>query len=284
MTTRLLALAGIIVFASASASAQAIPLVGEPRHDYGQSVIGAYEGWWQNADGTYNLLVGYFNRNMVEQLDIPTGADNRIDPGGPDYGQPTHFMPGRGWGNWVIKVPKDFGGKKLVWTLTAYGRSTTLTFGLDPLWEIAPFSEIGMNNTPPTISFDDGGPTVQGPAPRTESMKAQAGVPLTLTAFVKDDAKTFANTKGPSTPAASVTWTKFRGPGEVKFANPKPPVAENKQKEDAAHPFAGTASTTVTFSEPGEYELNITGNDWSGEGGRGFLCCWTNAHVKVTVR
>jgi hypothetical protein len=39
----------------------------------------------------------------------------------------------------------------------------------------------------------------------------------------------------------------------------------------------------VTFSEPGEYTLSVTANDYSGEGGSGFQCCWTTALVKVRV-
>jgi len=27
----------------------------------------------------------------------------------------------------------------------------------------------------------------------------------------------------------------------------------------------------------------VVANDWSGEGGRGFQCCWSNAQVKVSV-
>jgi len=45
----------------------------EPVRETGQSVTGAYEGWYQNPDGTYSLLVGYFNRNQKEALDIPVG-------------------------------------------------------------------------------------------------------------------------------------------------------------------------------------------------------------------
>src|SRR5262249_11027744 len=53
----------------------------------GSSVTGAYEGWY-NKDGDTYLLVGYFNRNTKEELDIPIGSNNRIEPGGPDMGQP----------------------------------------------------------------------------------------------------------------------------------------------------------------------------------------------------
>jgi hypothetical protein len=46
----------------------------------------------------------------------------------------------------------------------------------------------------------------------------------------------------------------------------------------------GKAATTATFSEPGEYVLEITANDLSGPGGGGFQCCWSSAQVKVTVK
>jgi hypothetical protein len=49
-------------------------------------------------------------------------------------------------------------------------------------------------------------------------------------------------------------------------------------------PFNGKAVTTATFTQPGEYVLRVVANDWSGEGGGGFQCCWTNAQVKVVVK
>src|SRR5262249_33044906 len=81
----------------------------------GSSITGAYEGWYRNRDGTINLLVGYFNRNTKQELDIPVGPQNQIEPGGPDQGQPTHFLTGRQWGVFSIKVPKDLGDQKLTW-------------------------------------------------------------------------------------------------------------------------------------------------------------------------
>jgi len=47
---------------------------------------------------------------------------------------------------------------------------------------------------------------------------------------------------------------------------------------------SGKSVTTATFSEPGEYVLRVVVNDWSGNGGHGFQCCWTNGQVKVTVK
>src|SRR5512132_3605563 len=81
----------------------AIPM--EPVHDSGQSVTGAFEGWFPNPDGSFSLLVGYFNRNAKQTLDIPVGPNNRIEPGNPDQGQPTYFLPRRQWGVFTITVP-----------------------------------------------------------------------------------------------------------------------------------------------------------------------------------
>ena len=85
----------------------------------GQSVQPSYEGWWQNPDGTCNLMFGYFNRNAKEVLDIAVGPNNHIDPGPPDQGQPTHFLTRRQKGVFTVTVPKDFGDRKITWTVVA---------------------------------------------------------------------------------------------------------------------------------------------------------------------
>jgi hypothetical protein len=76
----------------------------------------------------------------------------------------------------------------------------------------------------------------------------------------------------------------FRGPAEVTFSNNRPAV----ERADFTAPpntlFTAKATTTATFKQPGEYVLRIQANDWTGEGGRGFQCCWSNAQVKVTVK
>jgi hypothetical protein len=47
---------------------------------------------------------------------------------------------------------------------------------------------------------------------------------------------------------------------------------------------SGKATVNVTFAAPGDYVLRIEGNDSTGAGGGGFQCCWTTAHVGVTVK
>src|SRR5450631_168589 len=112
-----------------SLPAQPLPL--EPSHEAGQSITGAFEGWFANADGTFSILLGYYNRNTKQELDIPIGPENKIEPGGPDQGQPTHFLLGRQWGVFTVTVPKDFGSKKITWTLTANGTTTAIPASLN---------------------------------------------------------------------------------------------------------------------------------------------------------
>jgi hypothetical protein len=70
----------------------------------------------------------------------------------------------------------------------------------------------------------------------------------------------------------------------VTFGNDKPAIEPGEVKAPGVVAFSGKASTTATFSEPGEYVLRVMANDWSGDGGRGFQCCWSNAQVKVSVK
>src|SRR5260370_6014369 len=127
----------------------------EPPHEAGTSVTAVFEGWFQNPDGTYSLLLGYLNRNGKEEIDIPVGPNNRIEPGGPDRGQPTHFLTGRQWGMFAIKVPKDFGTNKLTWTVVANNRPTSVPVWLHPDYEISPFMVVAGGKTPPVLRFEE---------------------------------------------------------------------------------------------------------------------------------
>jgi len=246
----------------------------EPVKESGQSVTGAFEGWYQNADGSFTLLVGYFNRNSKQTLDIPVGPNNRIEPGGPDLGQPTYFQPRRQWGVFTIVVPKDFGKNRLTWTIVANGQTTTVPMHLDPLWIVAPFKDVALGNTPPVLRLDEKGDSLTGPPKGiAANYYATALSPLTLNAWTTDDGIRAPEARRPARPV-SVVWSKFRGPGDVTFSKADPPIDEK----------TGQSTTTASFSARGDYILRVQVNDATGEGGGGFQCCWTNAHVKVTVK
>jgi hypothetical protein len=251
-----------------------------------KGITPAFEGWYPNADGSANILIGYYNRNK-EAVDIPVGPNNRIEPGGPDRGQPTHLLPRRQWGVLTITVPKDFGAeKKITWTIVANGKTASIPVSLNPLYIISPFSDAN-GNTPPYIGFQEAGPFVQGP-PRGigNSLAGAVGTPLDLTVWVADDANVPPTLAAfvKNIPAVSLTWSKYRGPGEVKFSSEKPKVDKIDFQAPPGAAYTGKSTTTASFGEPGEYILQVAANDISGVGGGGFQCCWTTAQVKVSVK
>jgi hypothetical protein len=154
----------------------------------GTSVTPAYEGWYYDKTGGVRLLVGYFNRNTKQEFDIPAGPNNRIEPGGPDQGQPTHFQTGRQWGVLAIKVPKDFGQMKLTWTIVANGFTNSITLHTQADYVVEPFEDAANKNTPPKIMFQPGGPTFTGPPTDIAATYTTAvGTPLALTTWVTDE-------------------------------------------------------------------------------------------------
>src|SRR4051794_25333108 len=111
--------------------AQQLP--SEPRRQFGAGITGAIEGWFDNPDGSRSFLVGYLNRNTSQVLDVPIGPNNRIEPGGPDLGQPTHFLSGRRHGMFVVPVPKGFTAEqRLIWTIAANGQTSSIPLRLHP--------------------------------------------------------------------------------------------------------------------------------------------------------
>jgi len=259
----------------------------EPRRGFGASVTPAFEGWYYNADGSRSFLIGYYNRNSQQAPDIPIGPNNRIEPGGPDMGQPTYFLPGRQWGMFTLPVPKDFKpDDQYVWTIVANGQTMSIPMRLKSDYVMSPFKEIAVGNTPPVIRFEQNGKTLQGPISNlasAASRTASVGTPFPLPLWTTDDMKYTSGTSAPMTrprPPVTLRWSKYRGPGAVTFDKAAPEVEKLESGEGS---FNGRATTTVSFAAPGDYVLHLTANDFSGDGGGGFGCCWTTAVLKVAV-
>jgi len=70
-----------------------------------------------------------------------------------------------------------------------------------------------------------------------------------------------------------ISWSKYRGPGEIRFTEARQEFTSQE----------GTATTAATFTVPGDYMIRATANDSSGDGGGGDQCCWTTALLKITV-
>ena len=234
------------------------------------------------------------NSNWEEELDVPIGPDNNIEPGGPDQGQPTHFYPRRNMFLFTIQVPADFGEKELVWTLTTNGKTERAYGSLRTDYLLDPQTigtEMGANfgrvidewrdNTPPSLSL-------QVDQPR----QVRVGQPLELVAFVSDDGIPTGEYEPPAVeegkphpaytapsqivpgnpPGIRFSWIVYRGdakkvsffPEQLKtwqdtrvYSNSpwSPPYLIPASPED------GRWTAAVTFDEPGTYVLRAMAGD-----------------------
>jgi hypothetical protein len=164
--------------------------IGAQTYSSGQNISPAYEGWEKNPDGSFNFLFGYMNRNWEEEIDVPIGPDNNIQPAGPDQGQPTHFLPRRNRYMFRVRVPADFGDKEMVWTLTTHGKqekayaSFRTDLFTDDVVIASETGSLGAGASSPEIRANKRPETkIEGEKTRT----AKVGVPLTITAVVTDD-------------------------------------------------------------------------------------------------
>lgn len=262
-----------------SAAAQ-LPLA--PLAKSGQTVTPVFEGWYRNPDGSFSISFGYYNRNTAEVIEIPVGADNFIAPGDSNQGQPTRFEARRHWGVFAVKVPAEFGTKKVTWTIRVRGETFAIPASLHPDWEIdALAGEAGSGNTPPVLKLpgapgSSGGPVAQGPAGAIGGpLTISVGQPLTLTIWATDDGRTAGSVAGGGRGNAPVAlmWFKHQGPGNVTFAPPSPRPAAGD----------GMATTTATFAQPGTYIVRVRANDSSVSGAGHAQCCWTNGFLRVEV-
>lgn len=171
MLSRKLRVCGVVLVAAAIAAAahQVIraqaPENSEAMLTYsrGQAVLPVYEGWHPNPDGTIDLWFGYLNQNYREEPDLAIGPENDVSaPYGPDGGQPTHFLPRNNRWVFAVRVPKDFGDKEVVWTLTSKGKTFRAYATLKPAYL---HDDVGLSreffgdapaggNQPPSISLD----------------------------------------------------------------------------------------------------------------------------------
>jgi len=255
----------------------------QQRYPTGQEVVPAYEGWEQNPDGSFNLVFGYFNRNWEEEIDIPPGPNNNVEPGGPDQGQPTHFLPRRNRFLFRVRVPADFGKKEVVWTLTSPNGETKRAYAtLHPDYFVDPFV-IQRNSGAPTSDelHTNKAPVLEVEGDRTRSVRV--GQPLTLTAFAKDDGQlkpfdlppTDAARPSRVAPTAArglrLAWFVYRGAGKVIFDPEQFRVWEDTREgsnspwgpgwKTPPSPPNGKWVVQATFSESGTYVLRCLAHD-----------------------
>ncbi len=230
-------------------------------------------------------MFGYYNRNWEEEIDVPVGPGNTLEPGGPDQGQPTHFFPRRNQFVFKVRVPANFGNKEIVWTLTSNGHTEKAYGTLRPQYAVdetvmmANFGAGGqtgfvpdmMGNKPPELK-------VEGEKKRT----AKVGEPVTLSAVATDDGKpktrpmpAFLVGQSHFLPNAAtglrLSWFTYRGAGKIEFDPPQTKVWED-HRDGGNSPWSAGWSTPppppgntwtvkATFSEPGTYVLRALASD-----------------------
>jgi hypothetical protein len=214
-----------------------------------QPIYLQYDGFVRNKDThTLTLSFGYYNMNHVD-VRIAVGDANGFLPGPADRNQPLTFLEGRHRFACAIVVPETFDGK-LQWQVKFAGRAATTTEKvLNPLYELEPNSEkrvmagLDLKSAPKGACVNRSpivqvvGPGVDAAAPEVPpSFTARLGAALILNGEVQDDGL-------PRDGKLIVTWKKMAGPGTVSFSS------------------TDTASTRATFGTPGDYELELTGND-----------------------
>ena len=262
----------------------------------GLTVSPFFEGWYENPDGSYTLSFGFFNRNTEEVLQIPQGPANFIEPAAYDGRQPTLFAPRRDTGIFTVTIPGDYARDdgRVVWTLhtpghdephSVPGRAGVEAYRLH-------YIPMAMGSLPPMLKLQEDGPELWGPMTlagdaREAStwasgqnppgsvtnplrMTATVGTPLALTVWVADRIAPDAEREPV---AGGARWFTHRGPGLATFG-------EQPIEPDAD----GRATTTATFSEPGEYLIRVRADNFNPvDSTTGDQCCWTNGYVAVTV-
>ncbi len=243
---------------------------GQQTFAHGQNIAPAFEGWETNADGSFNMLFGFFNRNCEETLYIPIGPDNNIEPGGPDRGQPTRFFPRRGKFIFKVRVPSDFGKNELVWTLAAHGKTEKAYATLRPEY-ILDKRIIMMNENSYGQRFGEGDNQypvldIEGEARRV----AKVGEPLQLIAIASDDGLPLprGGRDASKEPAVVAGWLLYRGNDTHVTLKPEQVDPDFRRRETCqnvpparALPPDGKFTVTATFNEPGIYVLRALVRD-----------------------
>ncbi len=265
----------------------------------GQNVVPVYEGFWKHDDGSIDYWFGYYNRNWEEEIDVPVGTGNNLDPGGPDLGQPTHFFPRRNQFVFKVSVPPDFGDQEIVWSLTSNGvterayATQRVEYIVDETVMMANFGAGGQTGFhPDMVGNQFPNVTVEGPT----ELSVSAGEPVALSAIANDDGKpsprslpTFlvgvSHFVPDSATGLRMSWFRYRGPGEVTFDPPQTKVWQDNRDggnspwstgwETPPIPDGNRWAVTATFSEPGTYFLRALAHD-------GGLIDYKDVKVTVT--
>jgi len=247
------------------------PWTGSVIQPSGAPAIPIFDGWYQNPDGTYTLCFGYYSPNSEEDITIPLGPRNFIEPREYDGAQPDFFerIPERPFAYrrrycaFSVQVPSDFGpDETVVWTLQRdRGEVLSVPGRLQSWYIMDEGASPGMQNTAPTLRFEaTAGESTGRNRVVTGPVRARVGVPLDLTVLVDHPADELW-----------VGWAKHQGPANVTFS----------EQNTMTDPATRRARTRATFTQPGEYVIRVQTIDSIED--LEFFCCPTNLYLEVVV-
>ena len=273
------------------AMAQRDHLAYQHKYDTGQTIQPIFQGWSRNEDGTIDMHFGYLNRNYSAELHIPIGADNVIDMAGLDniQNQPTYFHTRNNRDIFTVTVPANFGNREIVWRLTTEGQTLEAFGWLQAEWEISGL----VNELDPSEMRFDGGPVSANQPPELSVASATSvrlPAKLTLTATVTDDGLPEPTPEQEITPNEWDTTPLLSRPEGAMPIPTNVPHLQTNLRGSLLKPRApqdkltvsyivwrgpanittepmfsevanGSAATEITFTEPGEYQLQVRAFD-----------------------
>jgi hypothetical protein len=182
----------------------------------------------------------------------------------------------RPWNNFLIRVPKDFGDRRVTWTLRNHGETYTVPGHItrpDYIVEtpIAPARAVSHNAGAyaPKMRFDPNAEWAWGLAGVRHTMRATVGQPLEIPVYVNA-----GETTSPGADESWLWWMLYSGPARVEFSEEEIQIPLTNRE--------GVGRTQVTFSEPGEYVLLVNSIE-TLRNSHEYHCCWTNGWVTVNV-
>ncbi len=277
----------LVSFPSVPLNAQIPDYPLAPLKPAGDIVAPFFDGWYANSDGTYTLSFGFMNRNTEQVVDIPLGPNNFIEPAQFDGVQPTHFPPvyyggfngRRERGTFAIRIPADFAGRDVVWTITHAGHTYSIPGRVtSPAYELSR-TPAGLGSLPPAVRFSPEG-TVSDDREGiyADPLTVRANQAASLSVQVQDRGEQIPGSRERSRVPVGVYWVKHQGPGAIEFDQ------QLRSVDSVDEAGWGEARTMATFREPGEYVIRARVDNFRApDSGFDYQCCWSNAYVRVTV-
>ena len=264
----------------------------------GESVAPMFNGWIANEDGSVQMIFGFANLNRDNEIDVPLGPNNYLEPAQFDGGQPTHFPVYRRGGfvgiqergAFAITVPADMAGTEVVWTLTSGGKTYSVPGRATSTAYEMSHGERALGSLKPVIRFNPNGPEaddVQGIY--ASRITAKVDEPVTLTAYVQDrgNRADYPENEMLLYPLGT-EWLLHQGPAVPEFDQARitgrERAAEGGESAQAGSNGWTQVTTQATFPEPGEYVVRLRADNFTAPDSKfDNVCCWSNGYVPVTV-